>query len=127
MNIINGGSHSDAPIAFQEFMIMPVKATSFTNNANGNRNFHHLKKFCTIASLSTAVGDEGGLQIYLAEDALNTIKSRRNAGYTFGDEVKIALDCAAAEFYVDGKYDYKNLKEKRKIRSSKSKQIILLN
>ena len=111
MNIINGGSHSDAPIAFQEFMIMPVKATSFTHAMQiGTEIFHHLKKVLHDRGLSTAVGDEGGFAPNLAggtEDALDTIKKAvENAGYKFGDEIMVALDCAASEFYVDGKYDY---------------------
>ena len=111
MNIINGGSHSDAPIAFQEFMIMPVKATSFTHAMQiGTEIFHNLKKVLHDRGLSTAVGDEGGFAPNLAggtEDALDTIKlAVTNAGYKFGDEVMVALDCAASEFYVDGKYDY---------------------
>ncbi|MFT7351552.1 MAG: enolase [Flavobacterium sp.] len=125
MNIINGGSHSDAPIAFQEFMIMPVKAKSFTQAMQmGTEIFHHLKKVLHDRGLSTAVGDEGGFAPNLpggTEDALDTIKKAvENAGYKFGDEVKIALDCAAAEFYVDGNYDYKKFEgENGKIRSSK--------
>jgi enolase len=111
MNIINGGSHSDAPIAFQEFMIMPVKAKNFTHAMQmGTEIFHNLKKVLHDRNLSTAVGDEGGFAPNLAggtEDALDSIKlAVENAGYTFGDDVMIALDCAAAEFYVDGKYDY---------------------
>lgn len=111
MNIINGGSHSDAPIAFQEFMIMPVKATSFTHAMQiGTEIFHNLKKVLHDRGLSTAVGDEGGFAPNLAggtEDALDTIKlAVTNAGYIFGDEVMVALDCAASEFYVNGKYDY---------------------
>ncbi|WP_396166485.1 phosphopyruvate hydratase [Flavobacterium sp.] len=111
MNIINGGSHSDAPIAFQEFMIMPVKATSFTHAMQmGTEIFHNLKKVLHDRGLSTAVGDEGGFAPNLAggtEDAIETIKlAVENAGYKFGDEIMIALDCAASEFYVDGKYDY---------------------
>ena len=111
MNIINGGSHSDAPIAFQEFMIIPVNATSFTHAMQmGTEIFHNLKKVLHDRGLSTAVGDEGGFAPNLAggtEDALDTIKKAvENAGYKFGDEVMIALDCAASEFYVDGKYDY---------------------
>lgn len=111
MNIINGGSHSDAPIAFQEFMIMPVKATSFSHAMQmGTEIFHNLKKVLHDRNLSTAVGDEGGFAPNLAggtEDAIETIKlAVENAGYKFGDEVMIALDCAASEFYVDGKYDY---------------------
>ncbi|WP_417358123.1 phosphopyruvate hydratase [Flavobacterium sp.] len=111
MNIINGGSHSDAPIAFQEFMIMPVKANNFTHAMQiGTEVFHNLKKVLHDRGLSTAVGDEGGFAPNLAggtEDALDTIKKAvENAGYKFGDEVMIALDCAASEFYVNGKYDY---------------------
>lgn len=110
MNIINGGSHSDAPIAFQEFMVMPVKAKSFTHAMQmGSEIFHHLKKVLHDRNLSTAVGDEGGFAPTLegTEDAIETIGlAVQNAGYSFGDEVMIALDCASAEFYVDGKYDY---------------------
>jgi len=125
MNIINGGSHSDAPIAFQEFMIMPVKATSFTHAMQmGTEIFHNLKKVLHDRRLSTAVGDEGGFAPNLAggtEDALDTIKKAvENAGYKFGDEVMIALDCAASEFYVDGKYDYTKFEGATgKIRTSK--------
>ena len=111
MNIINGGSHSDAPIAFQEFMIMPVKAKDFTHAMQmGTEIFHNLKKVLHDRNLSTAVGDEGGFAPNLAggtEDALDSIKlAVTNAGYTFGDDVMVALDCAASEFYVNGKYDY---------------------
>ncbi|WP_394747206.1 phosphopyruvate hydratase [Spongiimicrobium salis] len=110
MNIINGGSHSDAPIAFQEFMVMPVKAKNFSHAMQmGTEIFHNLKKVLHDRGLSTAVGDEGGFAPTLdgTEDALDTIaKAVEKAGYTLGDDVMIALDCAAAEFYVDGKYDY---------------------
>ena len=125
LNIINGGSHSDAPIAFQEFMIMPVKATSFTHAMQmGTEIFHNLKKVLHDRGLSTAVGDEGGFAPNLAggtEDALDTIKKAvENAGYKFGDEIMIALDCAASEFYVDGKYDYTKFEGATgKIRTSK--------
>ena len=124
MNIINGGSHSDAPIAFQEFMIMPVKAKNFTHAMQiGTEIFHHLKKVLHDRDLSTAVGDEGGFAPTLdgTEDALDTIaKAVEKAGYKFGDEVMIALDCASAEFYVDGKYDYTKFEgAKGKLRSSK--------
>jgi len=125
MNIINGGSHSDAPIAFQEFMIFPVKATSFTHAMQiGTEVFHNLKKVLHDRGLSTAVGDEGGFAPNLAggtEDALDTIKlAVEKAGYTFGDDVKIALDCAASEFFVDGKYDYTKFEgETGKIRTSR--------
>ena len=111
MNIINGGSHSDAPIAFQEFRVMPVKATSFSQAMRmGSEIFHNLKKVLHDRNLSTAVGDEGGFAPTLdgTEDALDTIKiAVENAGYSFGDQIMVALDCAAAEFFVDGKYDYK--------------------
>lgn len=110
MNIINGGSHSDAPIAFQEFMVMPVSASSFSKAMQmGTEIFHHLKKVLKDRNLSTAVGDEGGFAPTLdgTEDALDTIiKAIGNAGYKAGEEVMIALDCAAAEFYKDGIYDY---------------------
>ncbi len=110
MNIINGGSHSDAPIAFQEFMVMPVEAKNFTHAMQmGTEIFHNLKKVLHDRNLSTAVGDEGGFAPTLdgTEDALDTIAiAVKNAGYSLGDEVMIALDCASAEFYVDGKYDY---------------------
>ena len=111
MNIINGGSHSDAPIAFQEFMVMPVKAKNFTHAMQmGTEIFHNLKKVLHDRSLSTAVGDEGGFAPNLeggTEDALETIAiAVKNAGYSLGDDVMIALDCAAAEFYVNGHYDY---------------------
>jgi enolase len=124
MNIINGGSHSDAPIAFQEFMIIPVKATNFSEAIKmGSEIFHHLKKVLHHRNLSTAVGDEGGFAPALGgtEDALDTIaKAVTNAGYKFGDEIMIALDCAAAEFYVDGNYDYSKFEgNSGKIRTSK--------
>jgi len=111
MNIINGGSHSDAPIAFQEFMVMPVKAKDFSHAMQmGTEIFHNLKKVLHDRNLSTAVGDEGGFAPTLeggTEDALDTIgKAVEKAGYKLGDDVMIALDCASAEFFVDGKYDY---------------------
>ena len=110
MNIINGGSHSDAPIAFQEFMVMPVGAKSFTHAMQmGSEIFHHLKKVLHDRNLSTAVGDEGGFAPSLdgTEDALDTIlKAIQNAGYKPEEEVMIALDFAAAEFYENGVYDY---------------------
>jgi len=110
MNIINGGSHSDAPIAFQEFMIMPVEAESFTHAMKmGSEIFHHLKKILHSRNLSTAVGDEGGFAPALdsTEDALDTIiKAIESAGYRPRAEVMIALDCASSEFYENGIYDY---------------------
>ncbi len=111
MNIINGGSHSDAPIAFQEFMIRPVGAPSFREGLRmGSEVFHNLKKVLKDRGLSTAVGDEGGFAPSLngTEDAIESIlKAIENAGYKPGADVTIALDCASSEFYVDGKYDYK--------------------
>ena len=110
MNIINGGSHSDAPIAFQEFMIIPVLAKSFSHAMQmGTEIFHSLKKVLTSRNLTTSVGDEGGFAPKLdgTEDALKTIKKAvTNAGYSFGKDVMIALDCASSEFYENGKYDY---------------------
>lgn len=111
MNIINGGSHSDAPIAFQEFMIMPVGAPSFSEALRwGAEIFHTLKKILHDRGLSTAVGDEGGFAPTFAgtEDAVETVlKAIEQAGYKAGTEVALALDCASTEFYKDGKYDYK--------------------
>ena len=110
MNIINGGSHSDAPIAFQEFMIIPQGASSFSKAMQmGTEIFHHLKKVLHKRNLSTAVGDEGGFAPALegTEDALETIiEAIKNAGYKPEEEVMIALDCASSEFYKEGKYDY---------------------
>jgi len=124
MNIINGGSHSDAPIAFQEFMIMPVSAKNFTEAMQmGTEIFHNLKKVLHDRNLSTAVGDEGGFAPNLpggTEDALDSIKlAVENAGYVFGKDIMIALDCAASEFYVNGAYDYTKFEgETGKIRTS---------
>ena len=110
MNIINGGSHSDAPIAFQEFMIRPVGATSFHEGLRmGAEVFHSLKKVLHDRNLSTAVGDEGGFAPALkgTEDALESIITAiEKAGYKAGKDVMIGLDCAASEFYKDGIYDY---------------------
>ena len=110
MNIINGGSHSDAPIAFQEFMIIPVLAKSFSHAMQmGTEIFHSLKKVLASRNLTTSVGDEGGFAPKLdgTKDALETIKKAvTNAGYGFGKDVMIALDCASSEFYENGKYDY---------------------
>jgi len=123
MNIINGGSHSDAPIAFQEFMIMPIKAKNFAHAMQiGTEIFHNLKKVLHDRNLNTAVGDEGGFAPTLdgTEDALDTIrKAVEKADYIFGNDIMIALDCAASEFYNNGKYDYTKFEgEKGKIRSS---------
>lgn len=111
MNIINGGSHSDAPIAFQEFMIRPVGAKSFEEGLRmGAEVFQHLKKIFHARGLSTAVGDEGGFAPELAGtiDALDSIVlAIKNAGYEPGKQVTIGLDCASSEFYEEGKYNYK--------------------
>ena len=126
MNIINGGSHSDAPIAFQEFMIIPVGAENFTNAMKmGSEIFHNLKKVLHVRGLSTAVGDEGGFAPTLdgTEDALDTIlEAVKNAGYKAGSEVMIALDCAAAEFYFDGFYDYTKFEGDKGVKRSPSEQ-----
>lgn len=126
MNIINGGSHSDAPIAFQEFMVMPIAANSFTHAMQiGSEIFHHLKKVLQSRGLSTAVGDEGGFAPTLdgTEDALETIiMAIKNAGYMVGDEVKIALDCAAAEFYKDGVYDYTMFEGEKGVKRTSEEQ-----
>ena len=110
MNIINGGSHSDAPIAFQEFMIRPVGAKSFHEGLRmGAEVFHELKNVLKARNLSTAVGDEGGFAPSLngTEDALNCIlMAIKAAGYEPGKDVTIGLDCASSEFYTDGIYDY---------------------
>lgn len=111
MNIINGGSHSDAPIAFQEFMIRPIGATTFREGLRmGAEVFHALSKVLHGRGLSTAVGDEGGFAPKLeggTEDALESILTAiKNAGYEPGKDVMIGLDCAASEFYKDGIYDY---------------------
>jgi enolase 1/2/3 len=123
MNIINGGSHSDAPIAFQEFMIMPVKAKNFTEAIKmGSEIFHNLKKLLHDRGLSTAVGDEGGFAPTFdgTEDAIDTVLNAIEiAGYKPGDDVFLALDCAAAEFFVEGKYDYSKFEgDKGVIRTS---------
>ncbi|MEM7674095.1 MAG: phosphopyruvate hydratase, partial [Verrucomicrobiota bacterium] len=110
MNVINGGSHSDAPIAFQEFMIRPVGAPSFSEAIRmGAECFHSLKKVLKSRGLSTAVGDEGGFAPTFegTEDALDTLsKAVEAAGYKVGEDITFALDCAASEFFSDGIYDY---------------------
>ena len=111
MNIINGGSHSDAPIAFQEFMIVPVNAESFSHAMKiGTEIFHNLKSILSARGLSISVGDEGGFAPKLkgTEDALETIiKSISSAGFKPGEDVMIALDCASSEFFEDNHYDYR--------------------
>jgi len=110
MNVINGGSHSDAPIAFQEFMIRPVGAATFSEAIRmGAECFHSLKKVLKDRNLSTAVGDEGGFapKFEGTEDALDTlIKAVEAAGYIVGKDITFALDCAASEFFSNGVYDY---------------------
>ncbi|MGB2403143.1 MAG: phosphopyruvate hydratase [Akkermansiaceae bacterium] len=110
MNIINGGSHSDAPIAFQEFMIRPVGAPSFKEAIRmGAEVFHHLKKVLHDRGLSTAVGDEGGFAPTFegTEDALDTVSQAvEKAGYKVGEDITFALDCASSEFFENGVYDY---------------------
>lgn len=110
MNIINGGSHSDSPIAFQEFMIRPVGADSFREGLRmGTEIFHNLKQVLKKKGLSTAVGDEGGFapELKSTAEALDYIlKAIEGAGYTPGKDVTLALDCASSEFYRDGIYDY---------------------
>ena len=122
MNIINGGSHSDAPIAFQEFMIRPVGASSFREGLRmGAEVFHALKKVLHDRGLSTAVGDEGGFAPALngTEDAIESIlKAVEAAGYVPGKDITIAMDCASSEFFKDGVYDYTKFEgEKGKKRS----------
>ena len=110
MNIINGGSHSDAPIAFQEFMIMPVGASNFAHALKmGTEVFHNLKSILKKRGLTTTVGDEGGFAPTFegTEDALDTVlKAIDAAGYKAGKDIMLALDAASSEFYKDGKYDY---------------------
>ena len=130
MNIINGGSHSDAPIAFQEFMIMPVVADSFSQALQkGTEVFHSLKKILHDRNLSTAVGDEGGFAPTFegTEDALDTImKAIEMTGYKPGAEIKIALDCASSEFYRDGKYDYTQFEGESGAIRSREEQVAYL-
>ncbi|MDD3034921.1 MAG: phosphopyruvate hydratase [Bacteroidales bacterium] len=127
MNIINGGSHSDAPIAFQEFMIRPVGASSFKEGLRmGAEVFHNLKKIFHDRGLSTAVGDEGGFAPTLngTEDALESIIAAiTKAGYTPGKDVKIALDCAASEFYKDGIYDYTKFEGEKGAKRNAKEQV----
>jgi enolase len=127
MNIINGGSHSDAPIAFQEFMIRPVGAPSFKEGLRmGAEVFHSLKKVLKGRGLSTAVGDEGGFAPNLegTEDALETIlKAISEAGYKPGTDITIALDCAASEFYQDGMYNYAKFEGPKGSRKTSKEQV----
>ncbi|MFA5850606.1 MAG: phosphopyruvate hydratase [Bacteroidales bacterium] len=130
MNIINGGSHSDAPIAFQEFMIRPVGAISFKEGLRmGAEVFHNLKKIFHDRGLSTAVGDEGGFAPTLngTDDALESIIAAiKKAGYVPGKDVTIALDCAASEFYKDGVYDYSKFEGANGAKRSATEQVAFL-
>lgn len=130
MNIINGGSHSDSPISFQEFMIVPVGAKSFTNALQiGNEVFHNLKSILKSRGLSTAVGDEGGFAPELdgTEDAINTIIEAVNkAGYEMTKDVMIALDCASSEFYKDGYYDYSIFEKNNSTKLNSNEQVDFL-
>jgi enolase len=127
MNIINGGSHSDAPIAFQEFMIRPVGAPSFKEGLRmGTEVFHNLKKVLKERGLSTAVGDEGGFAPKLegTEDALETIlKAIAAAGYKAGTDITIGLDCAASEFYSEGIYNYSKFEGPKGARRTSKEQV----
>ncbi len=135
MNIINGGSHSDAPIAFQEFMIRPIGATSFREGLRmGAEVFHSLKKVLHDRNLSTAVGDEGGFAPALdgTEDALNSIiQAIKNAGYKpgraeDGGDVSIGLDCAASEFYENGIYNYAKFEGANGAKRTREEQVEFL-
>lgn len=127
MNIINGGSHSDAPIAFQEFMIRPVGASSFKEALRmGAEVFHSLKKVLHERGLSTAVGDEGGFAPALegTEDALASIlQAICSAGYEPGKDVMIGLDCASSEFYSDGVYDYTKFEGSKGAKRTSEEQV----
>ena len=132
MNIINGGSHSDATIAFQEFMIRPVGAPSFSEGLRwGTEVFHALAKVLKDRKLSTAVGDEGGFAPALngTEDALESIMTAiENAGFTHGvgNDFTIALDCAASEFYEDGVYNYAKFEGDSGVKRTPAEQVDFL-
>ena len=130
MNIINGGSHSDSPISFQEFMIVPIGASSLSNALQiGNEVFHNLKLILKSRGLSTAVGDEGGFAPDLdgTEDAINTIiKAVEKAGYQMNKDIMIALDCAASEFYKDGLYDYSIFEKDNSSKLTSAEQVNFL-
>jgi enolase len=131
MNIINGGSHSDAPIAFQEFMIRPVGAETFSDGIRmGTEIFHHLKAILKGKGLTTSVGDEGGFAPNLSggtEEALESILAAiKSAGYEAGKEVTIAMDCAASEFYEDGKYNYKKFEGEQGSIRTREEQVAYL-
>ena len=130
MNIINGGAHSDAPIAFQEFMIRPVGALSFSEALRmGAEVFHTLKKVLKQRGLSTAVGDEGGFapELESIEDALNLImEAIDESGYLPGKDITLALDCASSEYYKEGVYDYAIFEGSKGRRRDRDAQIVYL-
>ena len=130
MNIINGGSHSDAPIAFQEFMIRPIGAPSFCEGLRmGAEIFHSLKEVLHDRNLSTAVGDEGGFAPKLngTEDALDSIlKAIKKAGYEAGRDITIALDCASSEFHKNGVYDYARFEGNQGVKRDRKEQAAYL-
>lgn len=130
MNIINGGAHSDAPIAFQEFMIRPVGAPSFSEALRmGAEVFHTLKKVLKKRGLSTAVGDEGGFapELESIEDALNLImEAIDESGYLPGKDITLALDCASSEYYKEGIYDYAIFEGSKGRRRDRDAQIVYL-
>ena len=127
MNIINGGSHSDAPIAFQEFMILPVGAESFSEALRwGSEIFHNLAKLLKERKLSTAVGDEGGFAPNFEgiEDAVETIlQAIDKAGLKAGKDVYLGFDCAASEFYSDGVYDYTKFEGDKGVKRNSKEQV----
>jgi enolase len=132
MNIINGGAHSDAPIAFQEFMIRPVGAPTFEEGLRmGTEVFHSLKKLLSKKGLATAVGDEGGFAPCFkggTEEALDSIlKAVELAGYRPAEDIRIALDCAASEFYREGVYDYSTFEGEKGKRRTADEQIDYLD
>lgn len=130
MNVINGGSHSDAPIAFQEFMIRPIGATTFSEAIRmGAECFHSLKKVLHQRGLSTAVGDEGGFapKFEGTEDALDTLsKAVEAAGYKVGSDISFALDCASSEFFEDGIYDYSKFEGNSGVKRNSAEQAAYL-
>ena len=131
MNIVNGGSHSDAPIAFQEFMIRPVGAPSLREGVRmGAEIFHALKSILHDKGLSTAVGDEGGFAPAFGstEEVLETIVSAiERAGYRPGEDVRLGLDCAASEFFDNGIYDYTRFEGKKGVKRTPQEQVEYLS
>ncbi|HDP5668283.1 TPA: surface-displayed alpha-enolase [Staphylococcus aureus] len=127
MNIVNGGSHSDAPIAFQEFMILPVGATTFKESLRwGTEIFHNLKSILCKRGLETAVGDEGGFapKFEGTEDAVETIiQAIEAAGYKPGEEVFLGFDCASSEFYENGVYDYSKFEGEHGAKRTAAEQV----